>query len=191
MYKYVIFILFSLIFVNNEVEAQRHIMGSNHLEVQVGSVDQWRTHHYYSFHYYSQNKQNWFWRIGAEMSRTSLEVPSIAPPVTMVSFERFLIKGNYYHTLFSLLNSGVYFNGGLGPLMGYERINEGSDYINEAVSLVTKSPWLAGGEATVQAEAFLNSRWILSLNYSKRLLHGSTLGQWDDTFGLGIKVQLF
>ena len=145
MHKFFVLSFFSLVFVFSQANAQRHITGSKHLEVQAGAIDQWRTHHYLSLHYYRQSKQNFFWRIGAEGSRTSLGVPSIIPAVTMVPVARYLLKANYYYTLFSMMNSSVYFNVGIGPLAGYEYINNDSDYINEAVRLRTKTPWVGGG----------------------------------------------
>ena len=191
MEKIIILIGFSLVFVINQGQAQRHITGTTHLEVQAGAVDNLTPDHYYgALHYYHQASRKFFWRAGIEASRSRIQVPSVVPAITSVPVESYLLKGSYFYTVMSLLNSSLYLNVGLSPLVGYEQINEGKSQINEAVSLQTKSPWVAGGQADVQVEVFLNSRWVCSINYGRRYLHGSSLGHWDDTLGLGLKFEL-
>ena len=191
MRKYLILCIFGLAFVYTEGQAQRHIQGTNHIELQGGGVDDLTSQHYYGAFYYSHLvKRNRWWRIGVEGQQARLLVATIIPDLSLVPVASFYLTPSYFYTPLSLFNSGLYLNVGLGPVLGYERINGGNAQLNEAVSISTKSPWVAGGQASGQAEFFLNARCIITVNYSKRYLHGSSLDAWDNLMGLGLKFQL-
>ena len=191
MNKILVLLGFCLVFASETVNAQRHIVGTNHLDIQVGSVNEFHSNNrFFSAAFSRLSSRRTYWRIGGQYASVDLPVNTFGTAPAVVSAQTYQLQGMYFYTLFSLFNSSIYTNVGIGPFGGYERINNGDERINDAVSLVTKSPWIGGGRADVQLEAFLNSRWIITTNYAKSYTHGSSLSQWDDYFSLGLKVQL-
>lgn len=166
--------------------AQIHMTGVNHLEISSGVFDSFDEPGYHAGIYYAKVKsKHWWWRIGFQANTQELSIKSFAIPVN-----KYLVNGSYFYSLGSLFRHHLYFNIGGGVLAGYEEINHGEARINESVILRDRSQMIFGLNPETNIEIFLTSKFILSLNYSKRVLINSDLSNWDDVYSGGVKFYI-
>jgi len=186
--RYVILILaIACIFIFlQSADAQVHMTGVNHIEISSGFFYSLDEPGYHAGVYYSKVKsKHWWWRVGFQANTQELSLKSFAIPVN-----KYLVKWSYFYTLGSLFRHHLYFNVGGGVLAGYEEINLGEARINESVILKDRSKVVYGLNPEANIELFLTSKFILSLNYNKRVLINSDLSNWDDVYSGGVKFYL-
>ena len=183
--KFFIAIAFIFVFFQT-TDAQVHMKGVNHLEISSGVFDSFDEPGYHAGIYYAKiRNKHWWWRIGFQGNTQDLSLNGFAVPV-----RKYLVNGSYFYTLGSLFRNHLYFNVGGGVLAGYEQINNGEARLNESVVLRDRSKAVFGLNPEANIELFLTSKFILSLNYSKRMLINSDLSVWDDVFSGGAKFYI-
>ena len=72
-------------------------------------------------------------------------------------------------------------------LAGYESVNRGERRLYDGSTLRHRDRFLYGGAVTLEVDAYLTDRIILSLTGRERILWGTTTGHFHAQFGLGVK----
>lgn len=170
----------------NTANAQVHMKGVNHLEINGGIYDSFQQPGYHAGIYFSRIKSNqWWWKIGFQGISELVVMQQISIPIA-----KYLASGTYYYTPGSLFNHRLYFNAGLGALAGYESINKEEPQVNESIRISDESKAVLGLHLEVNAEIFLNSKFIFVLGYSKRAMINSDISLWDDVYLTGLKFYI-
>ena len=76
---------------------------------------------------------------------------------------------------------------GGSALAGYESVNRGERRLYDGSTLRHRDRFLYGGAVTLEVDAYLTDRIILSLTGRERILWGTTTGHFHAQFGLGVK----
>ena len=72
-------------------------------------------------------------------------------------------------------------------MVGYETVNWGDKMLYDGSTLRHRDSLLYGGAVTLEVDAYLTDRIILSLTGRERILWGTTTGHFHAQFGLGVK----
>ena len=117
---------------------------------------------------YAKNADKWVF--GAEFLNRYYPYKSERIPVA-----QFTAEGGYYYKFLADPSRTFFFYLGGSALAGYESVNRHRDR------------FLYGGAVTLEVDAYLTDRIILSLTGRERILWGTTTGHFHAQFGLGVK----
>ena len=72
-------------------------------------------------------------------------------------------------------------------MAGYETVNWGDRHLSNGSTLQCRDRFIYGGAVTLEAEAYLADRIILSVSGRERVLWGTTSGHFHTQFGIALK----
>ncbi|WP_417173396.1 conjugal transfer protein TraO [Alistipes finegoldii] len=100
---------------------------------------------------------------------------------------QFTAEGGYYYRFFADPSHTFLFYLGGSALTGYETVNWGDKRLYDGSTIRNRDRFLYGGAVTLEVEAYLTDRIILSLSGRERCLWGTTTGHFHTQYGLGVK----
>ena len=100
---------------------------------------------------------------------------------------QFTAEGGYYYKFLADPSRTFFFYLGGSALAGYESVNRGERRLYDGSTLRHRDRFLYGGAVTLEVDAYLTDRIILSLTGRERILWGTTTGHFHAQFGLGVK----
>lgn len=122
------------------------------------------------------------WVFGAEFLNRYYPYKSERIPVA-----QFTAEGGYYYKFLADPSRTFFFYLGGSALAGYESVNRGERRLYDGSTLRHRDRFLYGGAVTLEIDAYLTDRIILSLTGRERILWGTTTGHFHAQFGLGVK----
>ena len=161
--------------LSDGAHAQRALPAMRGLEIRGGMTDGFYTRDSRSetgywfglaMSRYAKNADKWVF--GAEFLNRYYPYKSERIPVA-----QFTAEGGYYYKFLADPSRTFFFYLGGSALAGYESVDRGS------------RPY--GGAVTLEVDAYLTDRIILSLTGRERILWGTTTGHFHAQFGLGVK----
>lgn len=129
---------------------------------------------------YAKNADKWVF--GAEFLNRYYPYKSERIPVA-----QFTAEGGYYYKFLADPSRTFFFYLGGSALAGYESVNRGERWLYDGSTLRHRDRFLYGGAVTLEVDAYLTDRIILSLTGRERILWGTTTGHFHAQFGLGVK----
>lgn len=131
---------------------------------------------------YARNADKWVF--GAEFLNRYYPYKQGRIPVA-----QFTAEGGYYYKFLADTSKTFFFYLGGSALAGYESVNRGERRLYDGSTLLHRDRFLYGA-VTLEIEAYLSDRVILSLMGRERILWGTTTGHFHAQFGLALKFIL-
>ena len=175
-----------------KAHAQRALPGMRGLEIRGGMVDGFHssgkgneTGYYFgmAMSTYARNANKWVF--GAEYLCRYYPYKAGRIPVA-----QFTGEGGYYYKFLSDGSKTFFFSLGASALAGYETVNWGDKLLYDGSTIQNKDAFLYGGAITLEVEAYLADRIILTLTGRERILWGTSTGHFHTQFGLGLKFMI-
>ena len=171
------------------VYAQRTLPGMRSVELRAGMADGWyspsecNASGYYSGAAISRNARNASkWVFGAEyLCRHYLYKAGCIPSA------QFTAEGGYYYKFLSDPSKIFFLYIGGSALMGYETVNWGEQRLPDGATILNRGRFLYGGAVTLEADAYITDRIVISLSGRERVLWDTATGHFHTQFGLGLK----
>lgn len=169
--------------------AQRTLPGMRSVELRAGMADGWysasgrsTTGYYFgaAMSRYANRANKWVF--GAEYLCRNYPYKAGCIPVA-----QFTGEGGYYRKLLADGSKTFFLYLGGSALLGYETVNWGEARLYDGSTIRSREGFLYGGAVTLEAEAYLTDRIVLSLSGRERVLWGTTTGHFHAQFGIGLK----
>lgn len=169
--------------------AQRALPGMRGLELRTGMVDGWyssspssATGYYFglAMNRYAKNANKWVY--GVEYLNRSYPYKSGRIPMA-----QFTGEGGYYYKFLTDTSKTFFLYLGGTAMAGYETVNWGDRHLSDGSTLQSRDRFIYGGAVTLEAEAYLADRIILSVSGRERVLWGTTSGHFHTQFGIALK----
>lgn len=188
--KRAIFILLLALCVvsRHEAHAQRALPRMRSIELRGGMVDGFCTSastdagYYFGVAMSRYAKHADKWVFGVEY--LSRYYPYKAGRIPMAQFTA---EGGYYYRFFADPSHTFLFYVGGSAMTGYETVNWGDKRLYDGATIRNRDRFLYGGAVTLEVEAYLTDRIILSLSGRERCLWGTTTGHFHTQYGIGVK----
>lgn len=171
-----------------EAHAQRALPKMRSIELRGGMVDGFCTSANKDAGYYFGIAMNRYakhadkWVFGAEyLSRYNPYKGTRIPTV------QFTAEGGFYYNFLSDARKIFFFYIGSSALAGYETVNWGDKRLYDGATIRNRDRFLYGGAVTLEVDAYLTDRIILSLSGRERVLWGTTTGHFHTQYGIGVK----
>ena len=172
--------------------AQRALPAMRGLEIRGGMAD--------GFHTPGNRNETGYW-FGLAMSRYARNTDKWVFGVEFLNryypykqgripVAQFTAEGGYYYNFLADASKTFFFYLGGSALAGYESVNRGERRLYDGSTLLHRDRFLYGGAVTLEIEAYLSDRVILSLMGRERILWGTTTGHFHAQFGLALKFIL-
>ena len=174
--------------VRYEAHAQRALPGMRGIELRGGMADGFctsasRDAGYYfgvAMHRYAKHADKWVF--GVEYLSRYYPYKQGRIPTA-----QFTAEGGYYYRFFAAPSHTFLFYLGGSALTGYETVNWGDKRLYDGSTIRNRDRFLYGGAVTLEVEAYLTDRIILSLSGRERCLWGTTTGHFHTQYGIGMK----
>ena len=165
MKRWIMVIALMLCICSYEAQAQRALKGMRALELRAGMVDGIYSHdtHDAGFSFgiamsrYANNANKWVF--GAEYLRRNYPYEA-----THIPMAQFTAEGGYY----------------------YKFLSDAYNLLYDGARLQNRDRALYGGAATLQLEAYLCERIVMSIYARERVLWGTTTGHLHTQYGLSL-----
>lgn len=188
--KRVIFILLLALCVvfRYEVYAQRTLPKMRSIELRSGMADGFCTAASKDAGYYFGIAINRYakhadkWVFGAEY--LSRYYPYKAGRIPMAQFT---VEGGYHYRFFAAPSHIFFFYIGGSAMTGYETVNRGDEVLYDGSTIRNRDRFLYGGAITLEVDAYLTDKIVLSLSGRERILWGTTTGHFHTQYGIGVK----
>ena len=185
MKKLFVLIIIALCIVAPETMAQRYLASMRGLQVTAGSVNALNYdkgfHTGIAFSQYTKRTDRLVF--GFEYLEKSHSYKDITVPQS-----QFTVDAGYYLKFISNARKWLFVSVGASGMAGYETVNWGEKLLFDGATLENKDKFLWGAALTLETEIYLIDRLVLLVNIRERLLSGSSIGNLNTQFGLGIKV---
>lgn len=187
MKRWIMVIALMLCICSYEAQAQRVLKGMRALELRAGMVDGIYSHdtHDAGFSFgiamsrYANNANKWVF--GAEYLRRNYPYEA-----THVPMAQFTAEGGYCYKFLSDASKTLFCYVGGSAVAGYETVNWGDNLLYDGARLQNRDRALYGGAATLQLEAYLCERIVMSIYARERVLWGTTTGHFYTQYGLSL-----
>lgn len=179
----------SLALFTGQADAQRCLPKMRGIELRGGMADGFYSHKsrddagYYvgaALSTYTKGRDKWVFGV---------EYLSRYYPykVGRIPMAQFTAEGGYYYRFFADPSHTFLFYLGGSALTGYETVNWGDKRLYDGSTIRNRDRFLYGGAVTLEVEAYLTDRIILSLSGRERCLWGTTTGHFHTQYGIGVK----
>nr|WP_288893725.1 conjugal transfer protein TraO [uncultured Alistipes sp.] len=178
----------SLTLFTGTVHAQRALPRMRSIELRGGMVDGFCTAaskdagYYFGIAMSRYAKHADKWVFGIEY--LSRYYPYKAGRIPMAQFTA---EGGYYYKFFADPSHTFLFYIGGSAMTGYETVNWGDKRLYDGATIRNRDRFLYGGAVTLEVDAYLTDRIILSLSGRERCLWGTTTGHFHTQYGIGVK----
>ena len=185
--KKILFTLLVILLIGNsfDVSAQRCLPGQTGLQLSGGFVDGETANYYTSIALFRYTNAGNRWMYGAEFLNKQIHNTPFKIPLS-----QFTAEGGYLRTVLSDRRKTFFLSMGISGLLGYESINHGKKSLADGSLITDENSFLYGGAISLELEAYLTNRIILSLQVKERFLAGSDVGNWHNQLGIGVKYIL-
>ena len=193
MKRTAIFLSLALCFIfADRVHAQRTLPGMRSIELRAGMADGWysssgrnSTGYYFgiAMNRYTRNASKWV--VGAEYLCRNYPYKAGSAPVA-----QFTGEGGYYYKFLADGSKTFFLYFGGSFLAGYETVNWGEKRLYDGAMIRNRNCVLYGGAITLEVDAYITDRIVVSLSGRERILWGTTTGHFHTQFGVGLKFIL-
>lgn len=188
MKRFLFLLVASLTLFTGAAHAQRALPGMRGIELRGGMADGFctsasRDAGYYfgvAMHRYAKHADKWVF--GVEYLQRYNPYKG-----TRIPKAQFTAEGGYYYRFFADPSHTFLFYLGGSAMTGYETVNWGDKRLYDGSTIRNRDRFLYGGAVTLEVEAYLTDRIILSLSGRERCLWGTTTGHFHTQYGLGVK----
>jgi hypothetical protein len=171
------------------VSAQRYLPGMRGIQFTAGTVNGLNVNaasEDFAFHagvaMSTYNRRTDRWLIGMEyLEKRHIYSEKGIPQA------QFTMEAGYYLKLFSDWRKMFFVSLGASALSGYETVNWDNKLLPDGATIDNKDSFLYGGALTLEMETYLSDRIVFLVNVRERLLGGSSVGNLNTQFGLGLK----
>ncbi len=183
-YLFLFFVIVSLALSTGQAYAQRYLPGMKGVEVKGGFVNGLKTpQNYYTGIALSEyTKKANRWVVGVEYLLKNYDYRGTSVPRV-----QFTAEGGYYLKFLSDPTKTFFLSIGGFVLVGYETVNWGCKMLPDGSTLLAKDAFIYGSAVTLELESYITDRIVLLANVRERVLWGSSLGNFNTQFGLGVK----
>ncbi|MDR2916230.1 MAG: conjugal transfer protein TraO [Tannerella sp.] len=176
----------SLLFIE-ESQAQRCLPGMKGIELRAGTVDGFKQEKGREAFYFGAAIGKYVsggnkWVFGAEYLQKNYDYKKTVIPVSA-----FTAEGGYYYNFLSDAGKTFFMSLGGSALGGYETCNWDNKKLYDGSTLASDGAFVYGGAATIEVEAYLSDRIVLSLSARERMLFGSPVGKFHTQVGICMK----
>lgn len=188
MKRFLFLLVASLALFIGTVYAQRALPRMRSIELRGGMVDGFCTAASKDAGYYFGITMNRYakhadkWVFGVEY--LSRYYPYKAGRIPMAQFTA---EGGYHYRFFADPSHTFLFYIGGSAMTGYETVNWGDKRLYDGATIRNHDRFLYGGAVTLEVDAYLTDRIILSLSGRERCLWGTTTGHFHTQYGIGVK----
>lgn len=188
MKRFLFLLVASLTLFTGAAHAQRALPGMRGIELRGGMADGFctsasRDAGYWfgvAMHRYTKHADKWVF--GVEYLSRYYPYKQGRIPTA-----QFTAEGGYYYRFFADPSHTFLFYLGGSALTGYETVNWGDKRLHDGSTIRNRDRFLYGGAVTLEVEAYLTDRIILSLSGRERCLWGTTTGHFHTQYGIGMK----
>ncbi len=180
-----IFLLISIISLSLvDAYAQRYLPKMQGVELKGGFVDGLNApiDFYTSVGLSNYTKHQNRWVFAAEYIQKSYDYKSVQIPRS-----QFTVEGGYYYMFLSDPSKTIFFSIGTSALLGYETVNWGKKLLYDGATLRSEDSFIYGGAITFEVETYLSDKIVLLVNIRERIIFGSSIGNFNTLFGVGLK----
>ena len=188
MKRFLFLLVASLTLFTGTVHAQRALPRMRSVELRGGMVDGFCTAASKDAGYYFGVAMSCYakhadkWVFGVEY--LSRYYPYKAGRIPMAQFTA---EGGYHYRFFADPSHTFLFYVGGSAMTGYETVNRGDKRLYDGATIRNRDRFLYGGAVTLEVDAYLTDRIILSLSGRERCLWGTTTGHIHTQYGIGVK----
>ena len=189
MKRFLILLVASLALCVGRADAQRCLPKMRGIELRGGMADGFYSHansndagYYVGAALSTYTKGGDKWVFGGEYLQRYNPYKG-----TRIPTAQFTAEGGYYYKFLADPSRTFFFYLGGSALAGYESVNRGERRLYDGSTLRHRDRFLYGGAVTLEVDAYLTDRIILSLTGRERILWGTTTGHFHAQFGLGVK----
>ncbi len=163
-----------------QANAQRALPGMRGVEARTGLTD--GNGHYFgaAVATYAGNANKWVF--GGEYLYSRYPYKDSHVPVA-----QFTGEAGYYKKILADGSKTFFLSLGASALAGYETVNWGDKLLFDGSTLRHRDRFLYGGALTLEVEAYLTDRLVLSLSARERILWGTTTGHFHFQYGAGVR----
>jgi hypothetical protein len=184
MKKAPLFIIVALCIAVPDLSAQRYLPGMRGLQVTAGAANGLNPkdgfHSCIAFSQYTKSADRWVF--GAEYLEKRYPYKNISIPQS-----QFTVDAGYYLKFLSDSRKTFFLSLGASAMAGYETVNRNDRLLPDGATINNADAFLYGGALTLEAEIYLADRIVLLAGVRERLLAGSSVGNLNTLFGVGIK----
>lgn len=188
MKRFLFLLVASLTLFTGTAHAQRALPRMRSIELRGGMVDGFCTSastdagYYFGVAMSRYAKHADKWVFGVEY--LSRYYPYKAGRIPMAQFT---VEGGYHYRFFADPSHTFLFYIGGSAMTGYETVNWGDKRLYDGATIRNRDRFLYGGAVTLEVDAYLTDRIILSLSGRERVLWGTTTGHFHTQYGIGVK----
>ena len=188
MKRFLFLLVASLTLFTGTVHAQRALPKMRSIELRGGMADGFCTTaskdagYYFGIAMSRYAKHADKWVFGVEY--LSRYYPYKAGRIPMAQFTA---EGGYHYRFFADPSRTFLFYVGGSAMTGYETVNWGDKRLYDGSTIRNRDRFLYGGAVTLEVDAYLTDRIILSLSGRERCLWGTTTGHFHTQYGIGVK----
>jgi hypothetical protein len=163
--------------------AQRYLPGMKGLQIVGGIIERngYFVHAGYSKYTKSQNRM----LFDVEYLQRNYEYENEKIPIMQFSGEV-----GYYFRFFSDGTQSFFLAFGAHIGTGYETVNLNKKQLTTGAMITNQDRWIYGGAIALEAEYYLDDKYVLLLFAKERLYGGSSVSIFHTQIGLGIKFIL-
>jgi hypothetical protein len=166
------------------VSAQRYLPGMGGVQALGGTIEGARGYYLHGgYAWYTPHKNRWV--AAAEYLRRGYGSEVGAIPLAQLTAEL-----GYLKLLASDAGKSFFVAVGVSALTGYETVNFGKKVLPNGAVLSHDSRWIYGAAAALEAEYYLDDRYVVLLTVKERVAGGSSVGMLHTLFGVGVKYIL-
>jgi hypothetical protein len=178
-----IFIILLAVCIGIPLTAQRYLPGMKGLQAVGGVIERsgYFVHAGYSKYTKSQNRI----LFDVEYLQRNYEYENDKIPVM-----QFTGEAGYYFRFFSDHAQSFFLAFGVHIGTGYETVNLNKKRLPNGTVINNQDRWIYGGAVALEAEYYLDDKYVLLLFAKERIYGGSTVSTFHTQLGLGIKFIL-
>jgi hypothetical protein len=177
------FMIMLIVCVSLPVMAQRYLPGMKGIQMAGGIIESagYFIHAGYSKYTKSQNRTVF----DVEYLQRNYDYTNTKIPVM-----QFTGEAGYYMRFFSDHTQSFFLAFGAHIGTGYETVNLNKKHLPDGAVINNQDRWIYGGAAALEAEYYLDDKYVLILFAKQRIYGGSTVSLFHTQIGLGMKFIL-
>lgn len=181
--KPIIFFLLVLSALAGEIKAQRYIPGMSGIVLHGGITE--RPGFYAEIGYSTYTARQNRWNFGINYLTVPTPYHEMKIPLVQTT-----ATAGFYKRIIQDRRRTFFLSIGLDAIIGYEWVNWGQYNLPDGGIILDRNRFVFGGALSLEAEYYLNDRYILLVRIRERCLGNSDVGLWHTEAGVGLKVMI-
>lgn len=161
--------------------AQRYLPGMGGITFHAGITEKPGFYAEAGYSTYTRRKNRW--NFGVNYLQNTDRYATGKLPLAQVTGE-----GGYYLRVFQDPRRTFFLSFGLSGIVGHEWVNWGKYRLPDGGVIADRNRFVFGGALGLEAEYYMNDRYVLLLRVREKCLGNSDVGLWHTEVGLGLKV---